>query len=322
MARSRRKNKSRPKKRRRPATRRPNRRTNRQSNPQATSGGGLVVKGVRTLVSYLPGNSIFSKIADFGLKAFGFSEADHPKNNVFQGEVYFTGLGGKVLLKYTNILVGSKAGVRQPNTFSNGALHTQWATDYKEARLISLLISVRPIGPESARGGEWTISFAPFYSSDDEQLWKVDKGVPDDVSIRRMPYSVTSAANQPLAIRYRPRPSDGFAFQFHPIDTLFGCLCIRFDDPGRNTHIEFKPSDFSMDCVITGTVEVRQPPTSVQGYTAASDDPYDVLKDTYATVQLTTAPPKVYDISTVNVKCTHTSDITKCVLQGYVIVKK
>lgn len=245
--------------------------------------GQLVARGVRNITSCIWGTGLALKFVDFGLHLFGITSEPKITSGAFEAtDMTFVGAGGKILLKYVNLLTPSKAGVRLGQGFTpdGNKLAQLFSCDYTEARIKSLTISVMPTGPASRRCGEWTIAFTPFYDASDINFWLAERVVPDENSIKLMTYATTSAASRPLRLNIRPRATDGYFNLFHPLSSAFGCLCVRFDQPARSTYVQFTPDDLAFDCVVSGDVELRRPYTQGKGHDFIADYVEDVLAGT------------------------------------------
>lgn len=294
-------------------------RTGAPSTPQGrTSIGQVIARGVRNLVSYLPGSPLIKPLADFALKTIGLSDGGTVANGRFSGSVRQFALAAKFWIYASNIIAGSRLAVRSGSIDSRNFL-----TPYCDARVIELTISVMPIGVMGKRAGEWTLSFQPFMSDKDEDNLNASASIfPDDHAMKACFMSVTGSASRPLALTYKPKVSDGRPYFFWAIGTAYGEVSVRYDQYNRTTYTDFNADDFAMDCVISGRVELRT--ASSSGYSADggsyiyTDSVKDRLEGAGQAVMLGT---KTIVLSSSGYTCKPSSDLTLCNVSGVELVK-
>lgn len=264
------------------------------NSAKSSSGlGRLIARGVKNLISYLPGAPILKQIADFGFKAVGLTELELTTAHlvgvkVTDVETYYVALASKFCFSVIPLVMSSQAGVRRMGKYATDPkLREEVVLDATAYRIYDLEIIVNPVDKVSSRAGEWTLAFMPFYTNTDYKVMSEDKRIPDLDQLKRFPYSVTGPTSRPLALRYRPSVRDDFAYRWHELGGIvgsmkvewFGCVCIYYMEANRVAHTMFTAADFAAGVVLRGRYELRQPPSSVNpvAYTMVDDGIMDCL---------------------------------------------
>lgn len=239
---------------RKQANRRRRRPTRRVEKSQGL--GTAIATGVRNLISYLPGSSVIAPIADFALKAFGFTRVIVENNGVYTADTSICAVCTRFCVNYVNILVGSRNVVRD-TILTNGSTRPRILSPWLEARLIEVSISIAPVNVASKRAGQWALGFKPFLSDIDHATEMKDTSSVGRIGMTGYPLYTTGPASKPLKVTYRPRVVDGHCYFFHPLDTPFGCVAIRYDAYNRDSFDGFTAEEMAMDCVVSGRLELR-----------------------------------------------------------------
>lgn len=244
----------------------------RVARPSTSSGfGGLVAKGIRTLVSWLPGQSFIKPISDLFFNAFGIAQkVSFLSESNYTAEFYITGLTSRQTLNPTDILVETTThGVRTIGEDGKPLV----LMNYSEARIRTLKITATPTNKVADRQGMWTMAFVPFRNAMDQKAYSGDAVATFD-TVRLMPGSVTKAASQSLTLSYSPKVTDGTAFTFTDLarsaDSVeTGVMFISFEQANRSSYTQFDPSEFACSVSVSGQVELRRPPQTTS-YTTAT----------------------------------------------------
>lgn len=231
----------------------------------------LVVTGVRTIISALPGSAFLLPVVDLLFTSLGFSTKDGEyltSTKLFESkEVAFNGVTGVTPLHYVNIMARTSACARDvekgPNVWAN--------TPYTDAKLISLTISASPDSIQGKRSGLWTIAFFPFRNVNDES--EMGKGYrPLSVGeLQAMAGSVTGPADKPLMLTFKPTPADGFIYQYNNMSKAFGLLAVAYEEDVRTSYHEITADDWAPNITIRGTISLRQPSLRRGGATGFED---------------------------------------------------
>lgn len=240
------------------------------TGPRASRGiGSLIASGVKNILSYLPGAPLLQNIADFGFKALGITKAELAVNQSYTNvSTSFYGMGARFCINCVPLLLGSSVGCRGVNTTGKPIVRV----DFSDVRVAELIIRLNPLGEQAKRGGEWSLGWSPYYDREDHLRMMAGKAsvhVPSDVDVSIAPYMVQGPANRPLVLRWRPRPHDSFANDFHPLPiqqreswlsaaTWLGCVSINFLEANRVVYTPMTAADFSASVLISGKFETRR----------------------------------------------------------------
>lgn len=237
------------------------RRRRRRTAPAQRKSGGLVAdlvtSGVRTLVAALPFSSVVSPLAEIFLTSIGLS--GKVVDGSFVSDVSIIGLSSFFAITYVNILARSPL-VDLTDTMP------QWAdVPYRDGRLISLTITVRPSSILSKRQGKWAMAFIPRRETTDKL--RDNARVCSLRYVEKMEGSVSGMATTTLTLRFRPRPRDGFVTLFNPLEEIFGYVALAFQDDIRSSYTQFTTEEFAPDITVSGTLALKTFPTqSSLGY--------------------------------------------------------
>lgn len=246
---------------------RPKKRNQKRPRPNPTNGStkrnpfaALIVTGVRSLVSALPGATFLSPLVDIFFTSIGLSSLAFSTSKTLTGlkGVSFYGLTGMTFISYANIMARVSSTAR--NT-TKGA-RVWFDTPYNDARLMNLTITASPDSVIKNRSGRWAIAFVPFRDAKDQTEFMNSYQPRNLQVVQSIAGSVTGPADRPLHLKFRPKPADGFIYHYHSMATYFGAIVIAYSDEVRTSYHEFTAEDWSPNIGIKGTISLRQPQMS------------------------------------------------------------
>lgn len=255
---------------------RQNVRRKRQS-PSSTGFGGLIARGVRTLLSVLPGSSLTTGIADFVFKSLGYSKVLSVIGNEVEVTFQATGLTALFHLKLKDILFES---------FTHGVRVNaeEWDSNYSAGRLMSLCVKVIPQAPTGQQRGQWALCFIPFRTNDDEYYYNNKSQGMLYEQLKMIPGARSAQANKPMHVMFSPRSNDGRLNFDLDLNKEIGAVGIAFDQTNRSSYGAFGMDEFSCTVIVSGVVRLQRPqevPYTLK-YTRLLDDK---LKDHLAIVR-------------------------------------
>lgn len=249
--------------------------------------GRLIARGVRSVVSVLPGSTLTAPIVDFVLRGFGYGKVKIDKEQSVVSDLRVIGLYGGCELTYTSLLCNSRATVL--NGYAEDG-RRQALCNYDECRLIEVEIILTPSNKVSSRSGNVAMAFQPYFTS--EYLAAApDLAAINFETMRRFHLSVSGPSIAPLKLRFRPRPQDGYCFNFQPVDqsivtpskpraTAFGCVYTYFQQANRDVYGAFSPETVAFDLTVSGVIEVRNSEGSLGENIVMIDKVVDPYKGT------------------------------------------
>lgn len=244
----------------RPARRKP-RRPRSSGRP---SPGQLIAKGVKSLVSSVPAiGSILATAADFAFRSIGLASTVVEESGQIMAEVENFALAARFSIKLCSLLCGSRSCVQVDQG-------RQVLCEYLDGRVIQLTIRVMPTNPSSQRAGEWCLTLQPFFASGDETSAGFANQLQGTVfpmwqEQRRAFLSVVGPSDKPLVLRYRPRVTDGRAFGFQYLGSVFGEISIMYRSFARSNAAAFSVGEFSCETIVEGILECRTTPSAGTG---------------------------------------------------------
>lgn len=298
----------------RPRRAKPNRRRAGNRPTRSLGLGSSIAHGVRNLIASIPGVSAFTPIADYALKAFGFSNLKC-SDGVYEGDADIGALVSRLCISYVNILTSSREVMRISDGKGRIAISTPWL----EARLLELTITVSPTNPVSKRSGVWSIGFKPFYDENDHKKEMDKTDPPGRIGMLGYPLYTTGPASSKLSLTYRPRVPDGYAYHFHSLDDRFGCFVVRYESYSRDAFGAFTAEQVGFECLLSGKLEMRNRVAQDDNSTGFEylDNFAQPVKDVEIYIQDTSGEVHTImkDLSTVSydkdkVRCTFVKDIS------------
>jgi hypothetical protein len=217
----------------------------------------LVLTGVRSLIAALPGSAFLRPITDLFFTSIGLSEQSitEAASAVGVKEISFYGMSGMTAISYANILARASSTARN---ITKGP-RLWFDTPYTDAKLENVSLTILPDTKIQSRSGRWACAFIPFRNVNDlkEILGQYR---PLTISeVQALAGSVTSSADKPLHLMFRPKPEDGYCYQYNNIATYFGIFIISYSEEIRTAYHEFNADDFAPNITLRGAVKVRQP---------------------------------------------------------------
>lgn len=257
------------------STRKPNRK--RRSNPLRSSTttpksiqsglGTLVARGLRSIVSMLPGSGFVLPMVDFVFNNLLYSDVK-PTNGRFVGQVRTYGLTSALDITRANI-VGSSLTQRQRNYWND----YYFFLEYQDVKIDSLKIVIQPDNKLSTRTGFITVGFQPLANEVDviDAEYFIDKD-----NIDRCLLNMSGPFDKPFVLTYTPQSYDGASFGFWPIldakhkttwylnknywkPTVFGNLYINYENPNREVWTEISTSEIGFNIQLIAKYELRNP---------------------------------------------------------------
>lgn len=219
----------------------------------------LVVSGLKSVVSLLPGGKFLTDLADVfftsvarpisgSISAFG----------TFEGTVAIYGMGTMFAINYVNILAHSTRAIINMNV---GGKYN-YATNYQRARVLEFAVTVRADNPVAKRSGRWGMAMIPFSHVNDLSLYFGSNGnykIPTFTSISNVPLNIVGDMTQSLTLRYTPKPYDGHCYHYNQVTDHFAVIMIAYQEENRTTYTEFSAEEFSPDIRLSGKIALREP---------------------------------------------------------------
>jgi hypothetical protein len=218
--------------------------------------GSILVNGFRTILASLPASRITTPVADFVFRALGFTSSPvdiDPANGNFrvtaQNQI---GVKGGFSLK-PKAFMATARGVTVDGPVTDGNPNTvNVISSFHEYRFVSVKIVAKPTSATGSYVGNWALGFYPYIKEDDATnlAFALNNYFPYS-SVIRAPVRSVGALKDTLTVRYYFRLSDGFAYQFHDVDTAFGMVLVAYENYSREKVSENIPvTEFgcTMEC--------------------------------------------------------------------------
>lgn len=214
-----------------------------------------VVKVVRSILSYLPGQTAIQPLADIIFKGLGYSSAvtvtlseDGEKN--FNAAVNVVGLMSSTLIRSRDLVAFASNSIRaEQNEVYKGA---SFSTKIDIIHVLNLEVSLRNTSPVGTKTGNWAAWL---------KLIKHDKqsGDPHPYTYKdlsEMSFATVATAREDIVLRVP---------KFHPhwkcgrellLEDVIAILYIGFEDLNREKYADFSASDFSCSGTISSNFVV------------------------------------------------------------------
>lgn len=240
------------------AKRKPIRVTRRRRAQQSTSSTGhasLIARGVRTLLSVLPGSKLTTGIADFAFKSLGYSTVMLPidaNTSTIKADLSVTGVTALFHLALKDLLFDS---------FTHGVRidAATWTTNYEAGRLMSVKISVIPQTKMNNRQGQWAAVFIPFRSKEEATYYEQKSQGMLYEQVKVIPGAKSAPATKPLHLSFSPTARDGRLNFDLGLQDEIGVVSIGFDQTSRSSYGAFALDDFSCTVIVSGVVKLQRP---------------------------------------------------------------
>lgn len=237
----------------RKVSRRTRRKQRSRQSVSNTGYAGLVARGVRTLLSVLPGSKLTSGIADFVFGSLGYTKSiSLHENNIIKADFQCTGLVALFHLALKDVLFESFThGLRK-----NAA---EWQTNYQAGRLKTITIKVKPESSSGDRRGNWCLAFIPFRTEADNKYYDGLKSGPLYEQAKLIPGAKSGSASQPLSVTFNVSGRDGRLNENVSMNTEIGAVIIAFDHTSRDAYSVFSADMFSCIATVSGVVQLQRP---------------------------------------------------------------
>lgn len=250
----------------------PKRRRNAKS--KSSSLGNLVATAATTLLSYIPGGTVFKPLADYAFKSFGWKTSsihlsDPEQINAIVLKV--AGVSCNVGLSLSSIVANSQFGA-QATSSVDSVTRTTLISKFDEVKINSIRITILPTGQISSRQGMWCAVFLPIYDAEaDTDLQGTNsklRSIPSYNDIQILNGCVTKPATQRIVINYTP--STPYTKDYHRLKSYVGVLKIAYLDMERADAAPIEPSEFNSQVELNSSFVFRQ----------------SLMKDRYSTYDL------------------------------------
>lgn len=232
-------------------------RRRRPTRPAMTfSLGSLLVKGVNTLLSVIPGAKIFAPVADFAFKSIGLKQGITVDGDFVAGTTLIYGVSAAFTVPLSTIIQDSAQMIRSTRT--DNTAQKDIITAYSHGRLLQIRVHARPIGQLSYRQGTWALAFIPFSAQESEAFYAANTSPPTLRDVLCIPGAVQGSGTKPLTVNYRARRNT-FDALTHPLDTKIGMVMVTYEDLSRAKGEDFGPEDFGVEIIISGAVYLSTP---------------------------------------------------------------
>lgn len=198
------------------------------------SAGSSVVRAVRNLVSYLPGGSVITSLADFAF------------NNILSA----SGLTLPRLVGDPENVIGLNAGffptiatcIRDSVTVAKKDSKNIYSS-YVDGQVVMFSVTVEPINVLQSRSGSWALMFTPYRTSKDHEVYK--STLPTFTQMLAHQGVISGRADLPLTLTFRPSVKDGLVGTYLGLSDFFGVVNIAYQEDSRAEYKQFKPAEFS-----------------------------------------------------------------------------
>lgn len=228
----------------------------RQSSVKVNKPVNPIVSGVRSLISYLPGQSIIKPLADFCFRGFGLLlSTDAPTKKV---NIIMTGLTGACFIKPADVFAYSDYAIRKElGDNPNGAFFDSCVLSVK---MINLEVEVRNIAPQGTRQGTWSAVLIPIKTQKDLNYWKaVEQG--DDLlsygDIVSFPFSKTTSSATTLRMNLRFNNMQDLCSRDVSLTDKVAVLLIGYNEANRTDYGLITSTEFSTAISIKGTMKIK-----------------------------------------------------------------
>lgn len=217
----------------------------RKTGPSSsTSIGGLVATGVRTLTSFLPGQTVVRPVVDVILKALGFLTSVSMSSETFQATLRPIGLSTNVPLNFGNLMCECKSlGLQGINR--QGL--PQLTTNFDTGRVLKMIVTAEPTAKMSEKSGDWAIALVPLKQIADQSA--LSGSSPNFEDLKNMPGAKYGPANRSLSVLWIPnvtRDSTAAFNQNFGNYTGFCYLMMAYSQEARSSYGNFSPDAFSV----------------------------------------------------------------------------
>lgn len=209
-----------------------------------------LVSTVRSILSYLPGQSVIKPLADFIFKGFGYTASGKVSALNFSGNVSFVGLYAKAQLRVSDLIAFERSSVRsETGEVYDGA---SFKTKIQYVKLMELELVLRNTTPSGKKTGNWSAFIRVFKHVDQLK----DDVVYSYKDICEMPGAKTATASENIVIKILNFPPHWYCGRELELSNVFATVHIGFEDLNRINYVEFTSDDFSCSGTISAKFKV------------------------------------------------------------------
>lgn len=239
----------------------------RKSGRLSSSFKSVIATGVRTLSSFVPGQTIVQPVVDFLLKTFGVIKFYLNSSNEVEGKVTLIGASTSIPF-YTgdffarmDVYGCPESGQVRPETWSgdksnDGVTVLGTRINHKSVRLLQVTWNLVPTGEFGKRSGAWAMAWQPNYTSTEDSAFNIPslkQRPPTFENVRQMTYSTWGPATRGLSLTWRPKiQRDGYAalprnmMQEDAVPAA-GWIFLAFEDQNRPAGARFSLDELSVE---------------------------------------------------------------------------
>lgn len=218
----------------------PNRRTvpKRRRQPAPAKLGTILHKGIRSILSVLPGSSLTTKAADLIFRSLGWSDNLISSSGQVTADVRFTGLTTTFRITPSALMCDC---ANASTTVNETTPNDEWrsiTTNYQLSRVVHFKVTASNAGPSSAHG-QWIMAFWPFQSVSVEDM------LPFSVNeCRAAPFYVEGPSSKTLTLKYYVPASNLYLRGFGTHLRTVGVVTIVYLETNRSRYEQLTPADF------------------------------------------------------------------------------
>lgn len=225
------------------------RRNIRKTAPSSsTSIGGLVATGVRTLTSFLPGQTVVRPVVDTILKALGLISAISLSGDNITATLRPIGLSANVPINFGNLLCECKnLGLQGINQQGLPTL----TTNYDTGRVLKMIVTAEPTAKVSERSGDWAMAVVPIKQIADRPV--ISSITPNFEDLKNVPGAKYGPATRSLSVLWIPnvnRDSIAAMNQNFGDYGALACIMLAYSQEARSSYGNFSPDAFSVRFVV------------------------------------------------------------------------
>lgn len=209
----------------------------------------------RTLISFLPGNSVIQTIADFGFKALGVTDAVSSVNENGQiknvADVQVIGTCAMFDIDTSDVLAFT-------NRITPDFQKKEFFTPITAVKMRFINFKVINTTPSSTKQGQWAAAFIPYKNSLSSGIWNGHNKIFTFQKICQLPGARIGNASQPLFLRYAFKNPNDYGTRVQTLSSAFGRIVIGFEDYQRKSYKALDASEFQCSVEITGSMKAWQ----------------------------------------------------------------
>lgn len=276
------------------------------SKVKATTTGNPIVKAVRSVLSYLPGQAVVGPLADLAFKIFGVTSSV-PKTAGTYNAVNIVGCYAAV-----NITVGDLIAFSENSTRSESGEIYKGAsakTKIQTVKMLALAISIRNTTPLGTKEGNWAAYFRPIKSS----KTKSDRTIYTYKNIVELVGAKNATAREDIVLNINRFPTYWLCGRELAIADVIGILYIGFEDLNRIAYTDLTSKEFSCSATISSEMLILEnlPGNGLATFDYDLDDKYSYYTHHLVVGSRSTNCQTTY---LTDVKCTNND--TNCTIVG------